>query len=56
MAVAPTEVEGEQQKIIHIKPPIIVKDLALQLGLKNFQLIKELMDDYNIFANPNLTV
>jgi translation initiation factor IF-2 len=55
--------EGEElaetedgRKIIHIKPPIIVKDLAIQLGLKNFQLIKELMDDYNIFANPNLTV
>lgn len=55
-APAATEAEGEQQKIIHIKPPIIVKDLALQLGLKNFQLIKELMDDFNIFANPNLTV
>jgi len=55
-ASAAAEPEGETQKIIHIKPPIIVKDLALQLGLKNFQLIKELMDDYNIFANPNLTV
>src|SRR5436190_1916319 len=54
---APDSAEAESaQKIIHIKPPIIVKDLALQLGLKNFQLIKELMDDYNIFANPNLTV
>jgi translation initiation factor IF-2 len=51
-----TEDGVEAQKIIHIKPPIVVKDLALQLGLKNFQLIKELMDDYNIFANPNLTV
>jgi len=54
-----TEVETETEdgrKIIHIKPPIIVKDLAAQLGLKNFQLIKELMDDFNIFANPNLTV
>jgi translation initiation factor IF-2 len=47
---------AEPQKIIHIKPPIIVKDLAQQLGMKNFQLIKELMDDFNIFANPNLTV
>ena len=61
-AVAPetapdsTQVEGEAQKIIHIKPPIVVKDLAAQLGLKNFQLIKELMDEYSIFANPNLTV
>jgi translation initiation factor IF-2 len=54
---APDSIEAEAtQKIIHIKPPIIVKDLALQLGIKNFQLIKELMDDYNIFANPNLTV
>ncbi len=53
------EVETETEdgrKIIHIKPPIIVKDLAAQLGVKNFQLIKELMDDFNIFANPNLTV
>ncbi|PZR72301.1 MAG: translation initiation factor IF-2 [Chthoniobacterales bacterium] len=50
------ESEGEPQKIIHIKPPIVVKELALQLGLKNFQLIKELMDEFNIFANPNLTV
>jgi translation initiation factor IF-2 len=55
-APASPEAEAEQQKIIHIKPPIVVKDLALQLGLKNFQLIKELMDDFNIFANPNLTV
>jgi translation initiation factor IF-2 len=50
------EPEVEAQKIIHIKPPIIVKDLALQLGVKNFQLIKELMDEFQIFANPNLTV
>ena len=50
------EPEVEAQKIIHIKPPIIVKDLAVQLGVKNFQLIKELMDDFQIFANPNLTV
>ena len=55
LAEAVTETE-DGRKIIHIKPPIIVKDLAAQLGLKNFQLIKELMDDFNIFANPNLTV
>ncbi|MGI8957632.1 MAG: translation initiation factor IF-2 N-terminal domain-containing protein [Chthoniobacterales bacterium] len=61
--VAPVQEAGEiatetedGRKIIHIKPPIIVKDLAAQLGLKNFQLIKELMDEFNIFANPNLTV
>ncbi|HEY1770587.1 MAG TPA: translation initiation factor IF-2 [Chthoniobacterales bacterium] len=44
------------RKIIHIKPPIIVKDLAAQLGVKNFQLIKELMDDFKIFVNQNMTV
>jgi translation initiation factor IF-2 len=53
---APADTAEEDKKIIHIKPPIIVKDLATQLGVKNFQLIKELMTDYNIFANPNLTV
>ncbi len=44
------------RKIIHIKPPIIVKDLATQLGVKNFQLIKELMDEFKIFVNQNMTV
>jgi translation initiation factor IF-2 len=63
VAIEPPVAAGEAvietedgRKIIHIKPPIIVKDLAAQLGVKNFQLIKELMDDFNIFANPNLTV
>ena len=56
VAATPDEPAAEPQKIIHIKPPIIVKDLAQQLGVKNFQLIKELMDDFQIFANPNLTV
>ncbi len=51
-----SEVAEDGRPIIHIKPPIVVKDLASQLGVKNFQLIKELMDDFNIFANPNLTV
>jgi translation initiation factor IF-2 len=54
-AVAPTEPEAEPQKIIHIKPPIIVKELASQLGLKPHQLIAELMA-LNIFANINQTV
>jgi len=49
------EAEAETQKIIHIKPPIIVKELASQLGLKPHQLIAELMA-LNIFANVNQTV
>ena len=43
------------EKTIHIKPPIIVRELALQIGLKPFQLIHDLMD-MNIFAAINHTV
>src|SRR5580693_682986 len=49
-------VETSSQKVIHIKPPIIVKEFATQLGLKPFQLIKELMDDFTVFANQNQTI
>ena len=52
---APAEPEVEPQKIIHIKPPIIVKELAKQLGLKPHQVIAELMN-FNIFANINQTI
>src|SRR5436190_3586070 len=51
----PAEEETATQKIILIKPPIIVKQLATELGLKPHQLIAELMN-YNIFANINQTV
>jgi translation initiation factor IF-2 len=54
-AVAPAAEAEAEQKIIHIKPPIIVKELATQLGLKPHQLIAELMA-LNIFANVNQTV
>jgi translation initiation factor IF-2 len=51
----PPEPELDPQKVIHIKPPIIVKELAAQLGLKPHQLIAELMT-FNIFANINQTI
>ena len=51
---APVETE-EGKKVIHIKPPIIVRDLAAQLGIKNHVLIKELMD-LQVFANQNQTI
>ncbi len=54
-AAAADGADGEQQKVIHIKPPIIVKQLAIELGLKPHQLIAELMN-YNIFANINQTI
>src|SRR5205823_11679342 len=49
---AATEAEAPAQNVIHIKPPIIVKQLAAELGLKPHQLIAELMN-FNIFANVN---
>jgi translation initiation factor IF-2 len=48
----PVEEPKSDEKIIHIKPPIVVKELAVQLGLKPFQLISELME-MNIYAAIN---
>lgn len=41
--------------VLHLKPPIIVKELAEHLGLRPFQIIKDLME-LQIFANINQTV
>jgi translation initiation factor IF-2 len=46
---------ASDEKIVHIKPPIIVRELAQQIGLKPFQLIHDLMD-MNIFAAINHTI
>ena len=43
------------KKVLHLKPPIIVKDLAEHLGLRPFHLIKDLMT-FQIFANINQTI
>ena len=43
------------EKIIHAKPPIVVRDFALQLELKPFKLISELME-LGIFASMNQTI
>lgn len=48
--------EAEAQKVIHIKPPIVVRELATQLGVKTHMLIKELME-FHIFASgPQQTI
>ncbi len=44
------------EKIIHIKPPIVVRDLATALNLKPFQIIGDLMKLANIFASINQTI
>ncbi len=47
--------DGEEQKIIHIKPPIIVKELAGMLGVKPFALLKDLIE-LEVFANQNQSI
>lgn len=42
-------------KIVHIKPPIIVKELAELMGLKPFLLIQDLMD-MDVFANLSQSI
>ena len=42
-------------KVIHLKPPIIVRDFATTLGMKPFKLISELMEA-GIFASINQTI
>jgi len=54
-ALPTAEEEPAAQNVILIKPPIVVKQLATELGLKPHQLIAELMN-YNIFANINQTI
>jgi translation initiation factor IF-2 len=41
-----------KDKVVVIKPPIIVKDLAARLGLKPYQIIHHLME-MNIFTSAN---
>src|SRR5262249_57717363 len=56
VSLTPAEVEtGPEQKVLLIKPPIVVKQFAAELGLKPHQLIAELMT-HNIFANINQTI
>ncbi len=45
----------DDSKIISIKPPIIVRDLAEKMGVKVFVLIKDLMN-LDIFANPGVSI
>lgn len=52
---APALIEEDGKKIIHLKPPIIVRDLATAMGLKPFQVIGDLMA-MNIFVSLNQPV
>lgn len=46
------EEESDEIRTIVLKPPIVVKDLATELGVKPFKLISELME-MGIFASIN---
>jgi translation initiation factor IF-2 len=45
----------DESKIIHLKPPIIVRDLATAMGLKPFQVIGDLMK-MNIFVGLTASI
>ncbi|MCG8525764.1 MAG: translation initiation factor IF-2 [Opitutales bacterium] len=49
-----TTAPGEKKKL-QIKPPIVVKDFAVRLGMKPFRLISELMEQ-GIFSSMNQTI
>lgn len=46
---------SEEIKTIHLKPPIVVRDFAAEMGLKPFKLISELME-MGIFASMNQSI
>lgn len=56
---APSAAEGteavDEIKTIHLKPPIVVRDFAAEMGLKPFKLISELME-LGIFASMNQSI
>ena len=49
------EAAEDDIRILHVKPPIVVRDFAEQLGIKPFRLISELME-MNIFASMNQVI
>jgi translation initiation factor IF-2 len=54
-AVEEPEVIDPDSKVISIKPPIIVADLATRMGLKSFILMKDLIA-LKIFVSPNQAI
>jgi translation initiation factor IF-2 len=48
-------VDDKGNKVIQMKPPVVVRDLAQRVGLKAHLLLKDLME-MNVFANLNETI
>ena len=51
----PFVVDAQGNKVIHMKPPVVVRDLAYRIGKKPHLLLMELME-LNVFANLNETI
>jgi translation initiation factor IF-2 len=49
------DAEPVDPKVIHLKPPVIVKDLADRMNVKAFQVIKDLMG-LDLFVNQNSAI
>jgi translation initiation factor IF-2 len=49
------EIGESGEKIIHLKPPIVVKDLADKMGLKPFKIISELIA-FKVFASAEKAI
>jgi translation initiation factor IF-2 len=54
-ADASVETAEVEERIIHAKPPIVVRDFATEIEVKPFKLISELME-MGIFASMNQTI
>lgn len=50
-----SEVASGDIKVVTVKPPIVVKEFALEIGLKPFKLISELME-MGIFSSMNQNI
>ena len=49
------ETSSEESKVIHIKPPIILKDLSDTMGIKPFYVIRDLME-LDVFASLDSSI
>ena len=54
-ASSPGESESGDEKVLHLKPPIIVKDLADKMGVKVFKLIGDLIA-FKVFATADKAI
>ncbi|MFC5457493.1 translation initiation factor IF-2 [Prosthecobacter fluviatilis] len=49
------ELSETGEKIIHLKPPVLVKDLAEKMGIKTFRIISDLIP-FKIFGNADKAI